>query len=133
MKYKILDENDRVVGEKELRKLLFSYELGDLQNNEKDYFEGLLLLENQFECIKTALNGSIEQVIEMLEYNWNVPIEPIKEIEKEIIKTLLLYKEDLNSLCGRLQADYNGDKEFKQMEEDRLGLCYIMELVEELK
>ena len=55
------------------------------------------------------------------------------EIEKEIIKALLLYKKDLNSLCSRLQADYNCDKEFEQMEEDRLGLCYIMELVEELK
>lgn len=88
MKYKILDENDRIVEEKELRKMLFSCELGDLQNNEQDYFEGHLILDNQFECIKTALNGSIEQVIEMLEYNWNVPIETVNENEEKIISLI---------------------------------------------
>ena len=50
----------------------------------------------------------------------------------EIIELLKLYKKDLNSLCARLQADYNGDNEFEQQEQDRLGLCAIMELVDTL-
>ena len=126
MKYRITDSN-QIMEELELRAELLKYESEDIINNAKAYMNKELDLHSQLKCIDTAQNGTIEEVIYMLETNWNVPIEPIREIEKEIIKALLLYKEDLNSLCGRLQADYNGDKEFEQMEEDRLGLCYIME------
>lgn len=54
-------------------------------------------------------------------------------MEKTIIELLKLYKKDLDSLCARLQADYSIGKEFEQREEDRLGLCAIMELVDNLQ
>ncbi len=49
---------------------------------------------------------------------------------KRIVWALNGYYEDLDSLCARLQEDYNGGKNFQQMEEDRLGLCFILDLVQ---
>ena len=44
-----------------------------------------------------------------------------------------LYYRDLDDLTKRLQEDYAGDKPFKQMEEDRLGLCAVLDHYDELK
>lgn len=77
MKYKILDENDRTVGEKDLRKMLFKEEIYDLVNNMEDYFEGYLSLGNQFAAIQTALSGSVAEVVSRLESSWSYPIEKV--------------------------------------------------------
>lgn len=87
MKYELMDEN-RIVEEKDLRKLLFSYELGDLQNNEQDYFEEYLNLDSQFECIKKAKTGNVEEIINILSSSWNVPIKTINENEEKIISLI---------------------------------------------
>lgn len=42
------------------------------------------------------------------------------------------YYEDLDSLAARLQDDYGTGKPFEQKEEDRLGLCYILDLMDEM-
>lgn len=38
--------------------------------------------------------------------------------------------ENLDSLCARLQDDYNGNKPFEQCEEDRLAVYDVIELLE---
>lgn len=37
--------------------------------------------------------------------------------------------EQLDSLCRRLQDDYNGNKEFEQHEEDRLAVYHAVEML----
>lgn len=43
------------------------------------------------------------------------------------------YYSHLNSLCKRLQDDYNGDKEFEQEEEDRLTMCMLLDTFDAVK
>lgn len=38
----------------------------------------------------------------------------------------------LDDLCKRLQDDYNGDKKFEQLEDDRMAVWDACELLEEL-
>jgi hypothetical protein len=73
MKYKILD-TDEIVTEKDLRELLYRYEIQDLLDNTEEYFKGHLNLDSQFKCIDKAINGTTEEIIDMLGTNWNVPI-----------------------------------------------------------
>ena len=80
MQYLIIDTNKKV-NEKDLRDLLYKYEIQDLIDNKEEYFKGFLNLEYQFSCIKTATTGTIEEVIYMLETNWNVPIEKVTVVQ----------------------------------------------------
>jgi hypothetical protein len=48
------------------------------------------------------------------------------------IKAFESYYEDLDSLCKRLQDDYNGDKDFIQVEEDRVVLASLLDLFDEI-
>ena len=89
MKY-LIEDTRKVVTEEELRKLLYEYEVEDLLSNKKEYLQGDLNLNSQFECINSAKNADIKIVINMLEENWNVPIGKfgitLTEEEKETIK-----------------------------------------------
>ena len=78
MKFLIKDIN-QIVNEEHIRKLLYRYEIEDLLNNEDEYYKGFYNLDSQFACIRKALEGDIEEVIKMLEENWDVPIEIIEK------------------------------------------------------
>jgi hypothetical protein len=52
--------------------------------------------------------------------------------EKKTLKTLFNYYDILDSLCKRLQDDYNGNKHFVQLEEDRIALSILLETFDEL-
>ncbi len=55
------------------------------------------------------------------------------EIKARLYDMVKLYYHDLDDLTKRLQDDYAGDKPFAQMEEDRLGLCAVLDHYDELK
>ena len=55
------------------------------------------------------------------------------EIKARLYDMVKLYYRDLDDLTKRLQDDYAGDKPFAQMEEDRLGLCAVLDHYDELK
>lgn len=58
-----------------------------------------------------------------------------KKIEKilELCNTIELYYNDLDSLAKRLQDNWNEDIEFCQEEQDRLALCMILDLVDNIR
>lgn len=78
MKYKILD-NEKIVDETYLRKLLFEYELEDVIDNKDDYFKGLYDIDNQCHMLKIAQEGEFDVVLYHLSTNWQVDVEEIKE------------------------------------------------------
>lgn len=80
MEYVIIDTG-KIVSENELREMLYKYEIQDLLDNKDDYFKGFLNVEYQFNCIRKAIDSDIKEVIDMLETNWNVPIERKKDLE----------------------------------------------------
>ena len=55
------------------------------------------------------------------------------EIKARLYDMVKLYYRDLDDLTKRLQDDYAGDKPFVHMEEDRLGLCAVLNRYDELK
>ena len=52
---------------------------------------------------------------------------------KDFIKAFENYYGDLDSLYKRLQDDYNGDKGFVQVEEDRIVLASLLDLFDEME
>lgn len=58
-----------------------------------------------------------------------------KKIEKilELCNTIELYYNDLDSLAKRLQDNWNEDIEFCQEEQDRLALCMILDLADNIR
>ena len=52
---------------------------------------------------------------------------------KDFIKAFVKHYDDLDSLCKRLQDDYNGDKDFVQVEEDRIVLASLLDLFDEME
>jgi len=81
MKFLIEDSNE-IVDEKWLREYLFIEETRDLLSNKREYLDGELNLSYQLSCIRKAKYGEIDDIIEMLERNWNVPIKKINESEE---------------------------------------------------
>ena len=73
----VMDEH-KLVNEKELRKMLLLEETNDIVNNVDDYVNKDLPLDEQLRCIKTALDGDIDVVIEMANSSWNIPIVKVK-------------------------------------------------------
>ena len=73
MRYKILDTDD-VLTEKDLRKLLYNYEIQDLLDNTEEYFKGRYNLKSQFNRIEKAINGTTEDIIDILRTDWDTPI-----------------------------------------------------------
>lgn len=78
MKYKILD-NNKIVDEKYLRELLFEYELNDIWDNRRAYFDKIYDLEFQYKMLELAINGEMERVLYFLATNWAVDVEEIKD------------------------------------------------------
>jgi len=68
---------------------------------------------------------------EMLEYT-NGIIEKAEKMQ-EFYYTFGSYYEDLDNLAKKLQDDYNGGKEFMQQEEDRLGLCFLLDMFDDVE
>ena len=74
MKYKILD-NEKIVGETYLRRLLFEYELKDIQDNVEEYFNDTFDIESQCNMLKIAQKGEFDVVLYYLSTNWQVDVE----------------------------------------------------------
>ncbi len=96
MKYEILDTNE-IVTEEYLRKMLFEYETQDLLDNKKDFLDGSLNLDYQFNCIKKAVSGNMKEIIDRLETLWNVPIIEISDSKK----ISLLIDKKYEELCDK--------------------------------
>ena len=82
MKYEILDTNESVT-EQELREKLYRFEIQDLIANTQEYFKGVYDIKAQFKCIEKAMNGNIEEIIDILGTYWGVPVKEIKENNNE--------------------------------------------------
>ena len=80
MRYKILD-NDKIVDEEYLRKLLFEYELVDIEENMDYYFDGTYDLKAQFNMLEIAQKGEFDVVLYHLSTNWSVDVDEVKENE----------------------------------------------------
>lgn len=78
MKYKILD-NNKIVDEEYLRKLLFEYELEDIWDNREDYFDGRFNLKYQFDMLELARKGEFDVVLYYLSTNWAVDVDEVVE------------------------------------------------------
>lgn len=78
MKYKILD-NNKIVDETYLRKLLFEYELEDIRDNMEEYFDETYDLMAQFNMLGIAQKGEFDVVLYHLSTNWAVDVDQITE------------------------------------------------------
>lgn len=74
MKYKILGTR-KIVDETYLRKLLFEYEVKDIQDNVEEYFNDFYDIEHQFNMLKIAQKGEFDVVLYYLSTNWQVDVE----------------------------------------------------------
>lgn len=78
MKYKILD-NNKIVDEDYLRRLLFEYEIDDIWQNRDDYFDERYSLQSQFNMLEIAQNGEFDVVLYYLSTNWAVDVDEVVE------------------------------------------------------
>lgn len=78
VKYKILD-NNKIVDEEYLRKLLFEYEVGDIWDNRDAYFEGEFNLLSQYDMLWIARFGSFDKVLYYLSTNWQVDVDEVDD------------------------------------------------------
>lgn len=78
MKYKILD-NEKIVDETYLRRLLFEYELQDIQDNVEEYFNDFYSIDFQCNMLKIAQKGEFDVVLYYLSTNWQVDVEWLKD------------------------------------------------------
>lgn len=78
MKYKILD-NEKIVDETYLRRLLFEYELKDIQDNVEEYFNDTFDIESQCNMLKIAQKGEFDVVLYYLSTNWQVDVEWLED------------------------------------------------------
>lgn len=76
MKYRILD-NNKIVDETYLRKLLFEYELVDIGENMNYYFDGTYDLKAQFNILNIAQKGEFDLVLDHLSTSWGVNVEEL--------------------------------------------------------
>lgn len=78
MKYKILD-NNKIVDEDYLRRLLFEYEIDDIWQNRDDYFDERYSLQSQFNMLEIAQKGEFDVVLYYLSTNWSVDVDEVVE------------------------------------------------------
>lgn len=78
-KYKILDQ-EGIVTEDYLRDLLFEYTIENLVDNKKDYLKGIIQVDFCLNCINLSISGNIQEIINILENEYNIPIEEAEEI-----------------------------------------------------
>lgn len=57
----------------------------------------------------------------------------MKDIYKQFYELVKEYYDDLDTLAAKLQADYNGDETFKQSEEDRLSIIFILDVIDDIE
>lgn len=69
-------------------------------------------------------------IAEMLEYT-NGIIEKATKLQ-EFYYAFAEYYDDLDCLASKLQKDYAGDKEFVQEKQDRLGLCFLLDMFDDI-
>lgn len=55
------------------------------------------------------------------------------EIKAKLYDVVKSYYSDFDELAKRLQDDYAGTTPYKQMEEDRLGLCFTLDYMDDLE
>lgn len=55
------------------------------------------------------------------------------EIKAKLYDVAKSYYSDLDGLAKRLQDDYAGEVPFEQTEEDRLGLCFMLDYMDDLE
>ena len=78
-KYLIVDESG-LYTEDEIRKMLLVEETNDILSYPEDYVNNGLDIDYQCECIKKAVKSPIEEVLKMLNENWNIPVIKIKGV-----------------------------------------------------
>ena len=54
------------------------------------------------------------------------------ELQAKLYHAVKEYYPSLGSLAKKLQDDYSGDKPFVQQEEDRLGLCFLLDYYDDI-
>ena len=81
MQYRILDNNE-IVDETYLRKLLFEYEIDDIWENRDDYFDEIHDLQAQFNMLEIAKHGDMKKVLYYLSTNWSVDVDEVNENEE---------------------------------------------------
>lgn len=67
----------------------------------------------------------------MLDYT-NGILEKAEKMQ-EFYYAFAAYYDDLDDLAKRLQDDYNDGEEFMQQEEDRLGLCFLLDMFDNME
>lgn len=95
MKYFDCD-NDKLISEKELRLLDFEENIGDLNRNKADIFDGIINIESICEGLQNAINGNIKEVIQDLNLCWDFNIEIL--YTKEELEQLKREKEENNKI-----------------------------------
>ena len=78
--YRILD-NNKIVDETYLRKLLFEYEIDDIWQNRDDYFDEIYNLKAQFDMLEIAKHGDMKKVLYYLSTNWSVDVDEVADEE----------------------------------------------------
>lgn len=86
--YRITDSGIRMT-ESEVRSLLFDYTLEDLKGNKELILDNGTDFEDDFQNIRHAVYGSIEEVIKDLEVDYAIYFEKVpskRELEREYIE-----------------------------------------------
>lgn len=105
MRYFDCDSN-KIISEKELRLLDFEENIGDLNRNKEDIFDGIINIDSVCESLQNAINGDIKEVIQDLNLCWDFNIEILytkQELEqlkeegkaKEEIKLKNIYSKEI--------------------------------------
>lgn len=126
MKYLIEDTN-KIVDERYLRKYLFQEEIGDITNNLDDYLDGGLDIEWQFDCIRTAKYGDMKDVIKALNESWNVPV---RELETDKFTEIFELIEDKINEVDNCEDEDIAEEYLKGYKN---GLNMVKNIVNELK
>ena len=59
--------------------------------------------------------------------------QKVLKLQAELYRAIKEYYPSLDALAKKLQDDYNGDEPFVQHEEDRLGLCFILDYYDDIE
>ena len=59
--------------------------------------------------------------------------QKILELQAKLYRAIKEYYPSLDSLAKKLQDDYNDGVPFVQREEDRLGLCFILDYYDDIE
>ena len=68
------EDTEKFYTEKEVRKMDFEENIGDLNNNKEDIFDNIINVADICKHIEKSLNGSIEEVVNDLNCWWGYNI-----------------------------------------------------------